>query len=108
MAKGNITICQLIKNMLVSFIRESTMGREKFVNGTTLMREPLRRGWNRERERKLVTGAKRKELREWEDISIVVIFAVIALRERDNLSPEIQSITIKDYSLKENLAVNIK
>lgn len=55
-----------------------------------------------------MTGAKRKELREWEDISIVVIFAVIALRERDNLSPEIQSITIKDYSLKENLAVNIK
>lgn len=55
-----------------------------------------------------MTGARRKGLRAWEDINIVAIFAVIALRERDNLSPEIQSIAIKDYSRKENLAVNIQ
>ena len=53
-----------------------------------------------------MTGAKRKGLREWEDISIVVILAVIALKERDNLSPEIQSIAIKGNFQKESLAVN--
>lgn len=108
MEKEPIKIIQLEMSTMVLLLKESIMGMENWINGTTAMRDSISADWSRGKENKLMIGQKTKDKMYVEGMNIMGNFLKTNFKEKASLSPEILSIATKGNSIKECLAVHLK